>query len=148
MPTLGQQISLTLHRAKIKAFHDKRVMSYEEVGAIIDKGIAQAAPTVKAPKPKPNPALAEVIERVYQAYPRKMGKGKALDSIRVQLRSVSAEVLLQKTQAYAAHCIAIDQDRQFIPFPSTWYNQQRYLDELETPQNRDAPDYLTENPLG
>lgn len=69
-----------------------------------------------------------VIEDVYQLYPRKVGKKKALKKIRKALEDdISSEELKEKVRLYAES--VKDKNRQFIPYPATWFNQGRYLDD-------------------
>jgi hypothetical protein len=68
--------------------------------------------------------------QIYEAYPRKVAKKAALKSIKSALKAVSPEALLEKTVAYAK---AVEgADMQFVPHPSTWFNQERYNDDPNT----------------
>ncbi len=109
-----------------------------------DTGHAQREPGTPASKPqeaaKPEkkeggPADGgELIsaEAIYAAYPRKIGRGGALKAIAKALKEsdLTAGEMLELVQKYAA---ATDQwaaeDREYIPHPSTWFNQQRYTDD-------------------
>lgn len=64
-------------------------------------------------------------EVIYEAYPLKVGKPKALASIQKALKKVSFEILLAKTQEFAG---IIGDDKQFVPHPTTWFNQERWND--------------------
>lgn len=87
-------------------------------------------------------------ERIYQAYPRHEGRRKALQAIQGALKRIQNETggtieptdagrfLLEKTTVYARS--PAGQRGQFVPHPTTWYNQGRYLDdEQEWFKNRD-----------
>lgn len=81
-------------------------------------------------------------ERIYAAYPRHVGRRKALAAIETALKAIckergedagkstAAEWLFERTQAFAD---AVKKwppsERQFIPHPSTWFNQGRYADD-------------------
>jgi len=67
---------------------------------------------------------------VYEAYPRKVGRPKALLAIKRHIEKVGFETLLERTNAYAKSVIGKDQ--QFIPHPSTWYSQERFNDDPST----------------
>lgn len=70
-------------------------------------------------------------EDIYKAYPRKVGKAAALKAIAKALRTSdrSPTGMLQVTKQYAdAVAKWPAEDRKFIPFPATWFNQGRYDD--------------------
>lgn len=73
--------------------------------------------------------IERLAEEIYQVYPLKVGKPAALKAIRTQLDSIAPEKLLELTKAYAA---ARKGDLDFVPHPSTWFNQQRFNDNPET----------------
>lgn len=83
------------------------------------------------PEEKPEP------ERIYDAYPRKIGRGKALAAIQKALRSVSFDVLSERVGAFALAVSTWPQDRkQFVPFPATWFNQERWTDDPKEWENK------------
>lgn len=82
-------------------------------------------------------------DRIYAAYPRKVGRTAAIKAIRRALDSLgNAQVmdgtkppawLLERTTAYANATAAWSvHDRQFIPHPATWFNQGRFHDDDST----------------
>jgi hypothetical protein len=80
-----------------------------------------------------------LINEVYEAYPKKVGRTSALAAITKAVKTTDPVELLGKVRAYAA---AIHwQDVQFIPNPATWFNGGRFHDDPKTweqPQ-RSAP---------
>lgn len=72
-------------------------------------------------------ALAEVI---YDAYPKKVGKPRAIQSIIKALKAKTFDELLEATTAYAA--ARVGQDPQFTPYPASWFNAGRYDDDRST----------------
>jgi hypothetical protein len=82
----------------------------------------------------------DAIERVWQRFPRKVGKLKALALIPGAIRRIMEEwdhetpddaiiYLIERIDALAkAHKSG---DPKFIPHPATWLNQGRYLDPEE-----------------
>ncbi|MDG5767379.1 hypothetical protein QA596_07880 [Balneolales bacterium ANBcel1] len=65
--------------------------------------------------------------RIYEAYPRKVGKKAALKKIEAALKELDADTLYEKTRQFAS---AVDgKNKKFIPHPSTWFGQGRYLDD-------------------
>ena len=77
--------------------------------------------------------------KIYEAYPRKVGKAAGLIAILRALRSRPPEFLLERTQRFAK---AISwQEPRFIPHPATWFSQERFDDdpaEWEDPESRPA----------
>ena len=83
------------------------------------------------------------IMHIYSAYPRRVARGAALPAIRRALdrlcavtpetfqdapeRFDPAKWLLESVQAYAK--AVAGQEKRFVPHPSTWFNQERYLDD-------------------
>lgn len=76
-------------------------------------------------------------EDIYAAYPRKVGRADALKAIGKILavrgtNSPGAVILLKAVQSYAA---AVAQwpaaDKQYVPFPATWFNRGSYYDAPE-----------------
>lgn len=82
---------------------------------------------LKSQKKREDQKMAETI---YEAYPRKVARPKAVQSILKAMSKIDHPTLLRKTQAYAAATKGTDP--QFIPHPATWFNQERFGDEPET----------------
>lgn len=83
--------------------------------------------------------LAEATEKIYQQYPRKVAKPEALKAIRRQMESggFTPAFLLQRTMAFFDAVQKWSEDeKQFIPHPATWFNQQRFNDDEKTWQRR------------
>jgi len=78
---------------------------------------------------------AEDAERVYQAYPRKIGKQKALKAITKALSAIAARNgsvdavawMVERVQRFARS--AKGQAGEFCPHPATWFNEGRYDDD-------------------
>ena len=81
-------------------------------------------------------------DRIYAAYPRKVGKADALRSIDKVIRSLRhdsirrglqpnavGEWLLARVLAYAGSPKVRGSDPRFIPHPATWFNRGSYDDE-------------------
>lgn len=87
-------------------------------------------------KTEKNGAFApDFVEEIYAAYPLKVGKPKALAAIQKQLHSTPPEKLLELTKAYAK---TRNGNLEFVPHPSTWFNQQRFNDDPSTWKPRDG----------
>lgn len=79
------------------------------------------------PSPSP-PAIAEGFERFWLAYPRKIGKGAAIKAWkRATLPDIESILLAVERQMRSEQWTK--DGGQFIPHPSTWINQMRWLDE-------------------
>lgn len=66
-------------------------------------------------------------DKIYTAYPKKVGKADALKAIEKALRIRTFEFLMEATQAYAA--ARTGQDPQFTPHPASWFNAGHYDDD-------------------
>lgn len=66
-------------------------------------------------------------EEIYQSYPRKAAKARALKAIAKALQNHAFEYLLERTQKYAASIAG--KDPQFIPYPAKWFDEERFKDE-------------------
>ena len=78
----------------------------------------------------PSPAAPVIdAEKIYEAYPLKVGKPAALKAISKAMVKVEPSELLALTQAYATRR---NGDLSFTPHPSTWFNQERYNDDPST----------------
>jgi len=95
-----------------------------------DKDTDEDSPPISPPKGAKDRETEKAAEAIYEAYPRKVGKPVALRAIRKHLRKFGAEELLAKTKAFAE--AVKDSDHQFIPHPSTFYNQERFNDDPQS----------------
>lgn len=68
-------------------------------------------------------------EEIYAAYPKKVGRPTALRAICRALAKHSFDFLLERTRLYAQTCNA---PAEFIPYPSSWFNQERFNDDPAT----------------
>lgn len=65
------------------------------------------------------------FEQFWQAYPRKIGKGQARRAFQLALRKTTQEVMIQ-----AVRCQRFDPRERFQPYPATWLQGERWLDEV------------------
>ena len=70
---------------------------------------------------------SEFVERLYQAYPRKVAPKKAKEKIEIALRDNDYDYLKQKVELYAKSINGTE--KQFIPHPATWFHQERFNDD-------------------
>ena len=66
-------------------------------------------------------------ESIYLLYPKKVGKGAAIKSIEKALKKISYEDLQSIVETYAKK--SSWQDKQYIPAPAVWFNQERWEDD-------------------
>ena len=76
-------------------------------------------------------------EEIYGLYPRKIGRGAAVKKIAIAIKEFGFEPLREKVIEYATSVRGKEQ--QFIPYPATWFGQQRYKDEIEIITTGAAP---------
>ncbi len=78
--------------------------------------------------------LQESAAQIYQAYPRKIAKAAALKAICSAIKQLrdgdsaldAVGFLLERTRLYANSDAG--NKGKFTPYPTTWFNQGRYLD--------------------
>ena len=68
-------------------------------------------------------------EQIYAAYPKQVGRPTALRAIRRVLTKFSSDFLLERTHLFSQTC---NSPAEFIPNPSTWFNQERFNDDPST----------------
>ena len=92
------------------------------------------------PKQKLRTLPQNALERVYAAYPRKVGKGAAIKAIKKTLLRIAPDRdvgwLEARVLRFAAQCEF--SDAQYVPHPATWFNQERY-DDPEDANGIDRP---------
>ena len=72
-------------------------------------------------------------EEIYSLYPKKIGKGSAIKSIEKALTKISFEELSRIVNIYCAKIAW--KEKQYIPSPSTWFNQERWEDDQSEWEN-------------
>lgn len=74
--------------------------------------------------------LEQIVKDIYQAYPRKVGPAAAMKAIEKACKLIEPKELLQAVRDYeAATSQWPEADRDYIPMPTTWFNQQRWLED-------------------
>lgn len=91
-------------------------------------GYAAAVAASKTDAPRADVVAA--AERIYAAYPRKVGKQAAVRVIAKALLRHDPDMIAAKVGEYAkAVATWPAEDRQFVPHPATWFNQGRWEDD-------------------
>lgn len=68
------------------------------------------------------------FEEVWEAYPRKVGKGAAKKALKAAMKKVDdADLQLRLYNFCAANK---DKEKKYVPHMATWLNQERWLDEV------------------
>lgn len=94
----------------------------------------QPIPDSKTDSKKDNNILViSQCEEIYSLYPKKVGKGVAIKSIQKALTKISFEDLSRIVSIYCAKIAW--KEKQFIPSPSTWFNQERWEDDQSEWEN-------------
>jgi len=75
--------------------------------------------------------LKTQAEEVYQIYPNKVGKPRALNSILKAIQQDGFEKVKTATENFARAWTNAP-SKEFCPHPSTWFNQERYNDDPST----------------
>lgn len=69
-------------------------------------------------------------ETIYAAYPRKVGKQDALKAIQKAMKKASPVELLQRATLYSSFVAQWpSSEKQYVPFPATWFNRGSYEDD-------------------
>lgn len=83
------------------------------------------APTPQASEDVPATSGGVEFEEFWKRYPKRVGKGQALKAYRAARKKASAETILEAVTKFP-----FERDRpQFIPYPATWLNGERWQDE-------------------
>lgn len=89
--------------------------------------------TDSKPDSKPDSKLMPIsdpgrFEEFWAVYPRRVAKANAEKAWHKAIRTADPPVIIDAARAFAA--IKANEDKQFIPYPATWLNQKRWLDDL------------------
>ncbi|WHX19804.1 hypothetical protein QFW82_23535 [Streptomyces malaysiensis subsp. malaysiensis] len=94
----------------------------------------------RTPTPQPQrvtnntPAPDAAFDAFWQAYPRKIAKGAARRAWSAALkRGADPTAITAAAARHADHWRRLGTNPQYIPYPATWLNGERYDDALETP---------------
>lgn len=88
--------------------------------------------TLVSPKPPIEPSENNVyeqgFEKFWELYPRKIAKGAARRAWFKATKTSDMEAILEGVSRYAhTHT---DETKQYTPYPATWLNSERWLDEI------------------
>lgn len=116
--------SLVVSIGKDRLGEDTNILSNQ-----LDESDSFEAPKKPKRSKKPTEAPAE-FTRFYTAYPRREGKEKALQTwLKLNPNAELAETIISHVER-RKETDWCGKDRQYIPLPATFLNQQRWTDEL------------------
>ena len=72
------------------------------------------------------PEIEQQVEKIYKIYPRKIDKIRAIKAIIKAINKHGFNHIFERTQLYAQK---YNGDPTFIPYPCTFFNQERYNDD-------------------
>ena len=118
--------------------HDAYLQNYKETTESLQNPPRAGAEPVPVLVPEPNPFNVR-FEKFWKEYPRKDAKQRAVESWeKVNPDDTLAEKI---TNAIIAAVKAkVWSSREYTPLPSTWLNQQRWTDELDSNTAQRPPD--------
>jgi hypothetical protein len=95
-------------------------------------------------KPAKRPAVAASVEPpgfrdFWTAYPHKQKRGEAVKSFTRALKRDGAAVIAAGLTRWVAYWQSEATEQRFIPHPTTWLNQARYLDQPPAPARSPDP---------
>ncbi len=70
--------------------------------------------------------IEQQAEEIYNIYPRKTGKPRAIQTIKMAINKYGFNHLIERTKLYAQ---LYNSDRKYIPYPGTFFNQERFNDD-------------------
>lgn len=117
-PSRARALPTALCPLPLATEEEERIESFALSPHESGNGVSKVPVLVKGPTP---------FDRFWQAYPRKTGKGaaeKAWAKMKPPIEAVLAAIEWQRTSTEW-----LREGGQFIPHPSTWINQKRWLDE-------------------
>jgi hypothetical protein len=88
--------------------------------------IRSAAKRIVRPLAEQPKAVLDLFESWYAEYPRKVAKGAARIAYGHALKKCGADVLLEAAKSYARK-VSLS-DHNFLPYPGTWLNNERWLE--------------------
>tara|TARA_R110002096_G_scaffold55110_2_gene141876 strand:- start:277 stop:963 length:687 start_codon:yes stop_codon:yes gene_type:complete len=94
----------------------------------------------KGAQPKKPMTDTQKAERIYKEYPKQVGRGKAIASIVTALKNgADPNIVINAVIAYGRATKSwTAEDRQYIPNPATWFNQERWTDDQDQWRSKSA----------
>lgn len=87
-------------------------------------------PSMNHPEPlSPTSVEPSPFDDFWKLYPRKVGKGKALEAWGKAIANESPETIIGAVAKYREDVAGAE--RKYLPYPGTWLNQERWFDYVE-----------------
>ena len=110
-------------------------------------------PHVTTPKTTPRPDRAKKrnpydssFEKFWKTYPRNIGdKKKSQELFFNQASEASAEELIEYAATYAEQVKARGTELRYVPYPTTWLSQQRWMEMRDFPQGEKKQEFFEVN---
>ena len=105
-----------------------KVINYDEYQSV-SSSLSDTSPIHENGKKHLNnsePEIEQQVETIYKIYPRKIDKIRAIKAIIKAINKHGFNHIFERTQLYAQK---YNGDRKYIPYPSTFFNQERYNDD-------------------
>jgi len=132
--------SAVVYESRWGVVTDDRGVSSETTGGVVTDDTNPIEPKIE-PKHIPS-AVADGFNDFWATYPRRVGRKAAEGAFKKALKETSVDqIMFGLEQAMADWKL---KDPKFIPHPTTWLNQGRYLDAVRPPAipSSDAPERL------
>lgn len=124
-------------------YNERLLAELQEQSQKVEMNLLQNPPklveTKRVNKHDKNPSISysSLAFEIYQQYPRKQGRRKALEEIDKAIKRLSKERHLELVEAGDFILEAVSDfsaspagnNGQFVPYPSTWFHQDRFLDD-------------------
>lgn len=119
-----------------------RDMSVPRVGTRVSPGRDTGVPLTITIEEEPKELeilndIARKFDEFWAAYPRKKGKGQARKAFERALKKTDIETILEGVREFIAN--GRWEDEQFIAYPATWLNGERWSDEYGSKAVRATP---------
>jgi len=82
----------------------------------------------------------DLFSDFYEVYPKKKARGAAEKAWEKAIKKNDPEKIIEAARNFAEH--SKGKDKQYLPYPAKWLNQEQWDDELEQDTRRTTTDYL------
>lgn len=91
--------------------------------------------------------MTKDFEEFWHIYPRKKGKGAAMQSFEKARKIASLDAIIQGVELLVREIKYLGTELQFVPHASTWLNQRRWEDDYEVAPTREESEARRESNL-
>lgn len=90
-----------------------------------------------------NEPIPDGFEEFWRYYPRRLAKGQAIRAYKAALGKTTKEILLIQVKKFAE--LALTKDKEFVAYPATWLNGQRWLDDDSGSRRGEINDHVSQS---